>query len=277
MTTRYNAYADQAQPAETMGVDPSSHNEPTIRVCNGAIGMTAGGEVKQSGPARHSVSFEGTPGGSILSSLQKSTGQPSVELEPGNPMSRTSVEAAIRMGALERDAAGNLREVGTTTGNEQKDAAQGGDQAAQGQEKGPNSDVPFFDAEDDALWQEDIGPLTQPGYEAAVASGIGAIARGDDIEKTVRGLVQNEGIEPELAREYVQEGIAKEQRTVDKLMASIGIEGDSLDECYEQMRQQPAKLQDALQRLVYGRDLSGFRTFGLEWQARQARTAKDAK
>jgi hypothetical protein len=261
--------ADEAQAREegTIGVDTSNANAPASKVHQGVYRIGAGDErATATGVTRQVVSHAGVTGGSVLDTLQRSGREPSCELEPGNPASRTSVEVAIRMGRLEYDANGKLREVavGEPQGTAANDESKAENSPAQAEQS--NQDAQFFDHQDEEDWAADIAPLPQAGYDAAVASSMGAILRGDDMEKTAASLAKNAGIPLELASEYVEQGVAKYQRTADRLMASMGLSGPRMDECYEFIRQQPQKMQDAMQRMVYANDLSGFRALAVAFK-----------
>jgi hypothetical protein len=252
--------ATQAEDAQrgTIGTDTSRHHQPASRVHDGAVRHTAGQEqAEHTGRATHTVSFDGTAGGSILGSLQRVTGAPSVELEPGNPSSRTSVEVAIRMGLLHRDANGNLKEAERMAPEEQPGQAakqeQAGDPAA------------YVDAEEEALWAEDIAPLPQHAYDAAGPSLIGAVVRGDSFDDTAKALAHNASIPLELAAEYVTEGFEKGRRLVDRALAPMGLTGARLEAFYEAARERPQELQDAMQRVFHGNDASGFRAMATAW------------
>ena len=73
-------------------------------VTEGGLSLEATG-----GTARHVVSYEGTPGGSVLATLDAHGRSQSVELIPGNPASRTSVEVALREGVLRRNGSASWR------------------------------------------------------------------------------------------------------------------------------------------------------------------------
>lgn len=254
MVTKVQAIpTDLAEAAESyqhgsIGIDTSGLEQPNSRVHSATV--------------RHMVSFDGTPGGRVLSTLDHRGGQLSVELEPGNPSTRTSVDVAIREGLLTRDAAGNLQD--TTN---QQEVIQQATKAPETEHPQADPGAGIFDPEDDQAWAADIDPLPQHAYDAAVASVIATTALGHgDLDQTAKALASNAGIEPELAREYVEQGYTMYERTVARALAPLGLEGERLEQAYEFMRQQPERLQNALQQLVHARDVSAFKALGVAFK-----------
>lgn len=241
-----------------MGVDTSANTGPTTRVAQGVTRYIAGQQPTQhDSVTRHVVSHAGTAGGSILDTLDRSGREPSVELVPGDPASRTSVSAALRHGALQRDASGVLQEVqGAATGSEQ----------APEQQQEAHPDAQHFSASEDQAWAREIAPLEQTHYDTAVASTIGSIVRGDTFENTAANLAKASAIPLEQAQQLVESGYAMQERVVARALGSMGIEGERLQQAYDFMRGKPQQLQDAMQRLVHGRDLSGFRELGVAFK-----------
>jgi hypothetical protein len=108
-------FADELQSQEdgTIGIDQTGAAGPVSRVNEGPISFSVhDGQVRNVGVTRYVASIDGVQGGGVMQTLHRYGSKPSVEIEPGNPMSRTDVPTAIRLGILERDLAGNLREVG---------------------------------------------------------------------------------------------------------------------------------------------------------------------
>jgi hypothetical protein len=254
-----------AQNHGTIGVDTTAHHQPTSKVHTGSVRYTVGqDEAAHSGHASHQIAPSvGTAGGSVLASLQKQGPHQSVELIPGDPSSRTLVDVAIRQGLLTRNAAGQLEDSAR-----QQEAIKAALQPEQDQQQNdPGAGV--FDSEDDQLWAEDIEPLPQSSYDAAVASTIGAIAHGNvDLEQTALSLARNAGIAPELAHDYVQAGIEMHERVVARALGTMGLEGERLEAAYEFMRGQPDRLQAAMQQLAYGRDVSGFKALAVDFKVK---------
>jgi hypothetical protein len=229
---------------------------PTSRVHGGVTRFDFGtAEAESTGIARYTHTTAGTPGGGVLASLDRQGRNMTVELQPGNPASRTDVATAIREGVLIRDAQGNLQEA--------PDAKQVIEalQPAPAEEK-PQGDpgAEVFNQEHDQIWSEAIAPLPQSAYDAAVASGIAATIGTGDTDQTIRALAGNAGISVEEAEEFVEAGIGMYTRAVEKALQPLGIEGDRLQDAFAYMREQaPGKLAEALGKLVHARDVSGFK------------------
>jgi hypothetical protein len=255
-------FASQVNEDGSVDTDTSNQTAPSTRTGGISYSLNQGGEVQSREVARHHVTHEGIAGGTVLSTLQTTFGKASVELSPGNPASRTGVEEAIREGHLERDASGQLREAAPK--QQQQQVQQ---QHEQEQEQAASADAQHFDREDEQLWAQDIERLSQSGYEAIVALSIGAIANGSSLDDVATGLAQREGMEPALAREYVEQGIAKETRVVSRLLSSMGIPEDQHEAAFDHFRQRGLQLQDAMQRHVHTRDLNGWRQMAAEYKA----------
>jgi hypothetical protein len=249
-----------------------SQAAPSARVHGEVTRFNFGGEAAEttSKTATYAHSTAGVTGGSVLSTLDRQGTAQTVELIPGVPSSRTTVAAALRDGLLVRDAAGNLQDAPDV--QQKVEAMQQGPEQKQPQEADPGAGV--FDATDDADWNAAIEPLPQPAYDAAVAGGISAVLGSGDLEQTAKALAANAGIEPELARQYVDEGSQMYQRVVDRSLAPLGLEGDRLQEAYAFMRESPQRLQDAIQRLVHTRDPGGFKELALDFRVARPDSAQ---
>jgi hypothetical protein len=237
---------------------------PSIRVGGEVTRWNASDLTAETGSrhASYQHSTAGVSGGSVLATLDRQGNAQSVELIPGVPSSRTTVASAIREGLLVRDAAGNLADAADL---QQK--VQASQTPQQQEQQQPQEEAGVFDAADDADWGAAIEPLSQPAYDAAVASGVAAALGMGDLEQTSKALASNAGIDPELASRYVAEGSAMYQRAVDRALAPLGLDGDRLQEAYDWMRQQSGhQLQDAVQRLVHTRDVSGFKTLARDFK-----------
>ena len=241
----------------------------STRVVGSALQFTAGQEqAHETGPARHVVSHSGTPGGSLMASLQiQGAGHKTVELTPGDPTSRTRIEVAVRQGLIREVSPGRFEDVAAAVAPASAGpTAQGLDeQAATDAQDTDGPDTEAFDAEDVASWASAIAPLSQTAYDAAAASATLAAVTGSDLGSAIRGLVSNTGMEPEQARLYVEAGVAMHERAVAAAVAPLGITDDRLEAFYEAVRQQPAKLQDAIQRLTQQRSTPGFQKLAAEF------------
>lgn len=230
---------------------------------------------------RHAVPTEGQSGGSILSTLNSSSGRPSVELQPGVPGSRTLVEVAVRLGYLAHNAQGALVMAGTvpqTAARQHKDLSD--ELALLNQLEVPDETDPTHggvNAEEEGLWQLDIAPLTQHGHDHAVASVVSNIVHGHGtVESIANTLASTEGMAPAQAREFVDQGIAFHTRIVERAIATAGITDEAdVQAFFASTRANPLQLQDAIQKLAHARDLTGFMSMARVYTA--GRTAPAAK
>jgi hypothetical protein len=246
----------------------------TIRVTYGSVRQ----EVMQAGPAeatrarqggviRHTVGQEaeaagtitkhqtytptGTPGASIMSTAKRDRGGISVELTPGDASSRTVIQTAVRDGLVREVAPGQFVDVAPVG------------QPAQGQQPQQQEEVQqqqgdsLFDPQDAADWAADIADVPQAAYDNAAARITQAVVTGTfDVSSIAAKLAQEGGMSLELAADYVTQGKALYQRTVDAALGRQGLEGAELQQCYAYMRQQkPSALAHALQALHHQADL----------------------
>ncbi|MGA0610645.1 hypothetical protein [Caldimonas sp. KR1-144] len=279
MTTRIQIIPEQfaaeaaAQSQGTIGVDTSAQQDAASRVLTGAVSLTAGGDAVQHGATRYIHSSEGREGGSVLATLSRAGTSQTVELVPGVPGSRTTVALALREGVLVRDSAGNLQDAKTAAGQQHtletkaEEHLLANERQQQDQQQGFGTDA--WSAEDDQLWAQDIDPLPQQSYDSAVASAIGSIVHGSvGLDQTAQALARSAGIDPEMATDYVQQGVAMYERTVARAVSQLGIEGERLEQFYEHVRGQPEKLQDAIQRMVHMRDMSAWKDLAVTFKVR---------
>lgn len=231
---------------------PAAAPHEASRVHGGAVRFDVGGTVESMEPARHVVRFAGERGGSVAATLQQQGPHQTVETIPGVPASRTRVDVALREGVIRAKEGGGFEDVAG--------APQALEESLQ---EAPADDLKdpgeaHFDAADDATWAHAIADLSQPGYDAAVASVALAVVTGRDLSDAARSLAANEGLEVELAERYVEAGAAMHERVVARAVAPLGIEGERRDAFYAYTREHPAKLQQAVQQLVQQRDPAGF-------------------
>ena len=229
-----------------------AHRQPFVgvKVHTGAVRITAGQEVDSTGFASHNM---GTPvaaptGTSIASTLNSTYGPPSVEI-PG--FGRTSLGAAITMGYVKRE------------GDRIVDVQQmPGEPAAEPvTDSAPEVDQSAFSESEDALWALDIESLEQHSYDRGVSSMVAVVALGTNMDAAVASFGESAGLEPAVARDYLEQGQAMYTRTVARALAPLGLEGDNLAAFYEHTRASPARLQEAIQKLVYQRDTAGFKNW----------------
>ena len=257
------------------GVNIETSWEP-IRVHNGgSVSYNAGGEVEQRG--QHTIYRAGQDDAlptSVMQSAKNVNGRTTVQLIPGVEGSRTDVRSAVREGLVREVSPGvwvDTAVVNMMAGQAPQPAPQWGQpEPEQAPLVDPGQGV--FDPEDEKLWNEDIAPLSQSVYESSLARGIAAVVDGGSLENLTASLVRDAGLEPALAADYAQQGTAMYQRTVDRAMGRVGLEGDDLAAFYADLRKNPGQLRHALQTLVYSRDVSVFRSLAMDFQtARQRR------
>lgn len=246
---------------------PAPEQGPSTRV-GGVVTRWNGSNLTAESASKHSSfqhSTAGVTGGSVVATLDRQGTALTVETIPGRPESRTSIASALRDGLLIRDSSGDLQDAPDVQ-QKVRDFGAPPEQPQQRQ-AGPGEGV--FDARDDDDWGAAIEPLAQPAYDAAIASVIAVTAHGHgSLDDTARALAANARIDPELARRYVEEGTAMYQRVVGRSLAPMGLEGERLEAAYEYMRQQPQKLQHAIQELVHMRDPAAFTALATEFNVR---------
>lgn len=273
--------APQPQAGAAMG-QPVYVNEPRSRVYTGVTTYTVGqGEAAQSGVSRHSVSYEGSEGGSVIGTVRREgTGQ-SVELEPGNPASRTSLEVAARMGIIRKDPNGNYQDVKTAEGKQQTfgtlDAQAKQDQAKQASDAASEQaeqQAGIFNQAEDAAFVTDMADIPDHAFRAAAAGVTRAITLDGDLDHTARRLASESGMEPAQASEVIARGIGYYEAAVNRAVAKVGLyAGPQREAFYDDLRNDPARMGNAVQFLMHGRDASHFQALAREWMEAKERRA----
>lgn len=231
----------------------------SIKVHQGTVRYGAGQEsASVSGVTRHVVTFGGAPGGSVAETLRTINGQQTVELIPGNAASRTVVHAAAREGLIRRNAAGQWEDVAnqqaTVEALKQMDSVP----PAQTPELSPE-DAAVFDQQTEAEWNALIEPIPQAAYDHAVAATIAHLVHGSDLDNIAHRFAEASGIEPAEAIDYLNAGYTHYGSQVIRALAPLGIEGERMNAFVDDLARDRNRYHDAIQRLVYMRDLSGFR------------------
>lgn len=261
MTTFHSSY----QPATDDALSNWAQPEQT-RVLTGAIGITMGGGNAGQYERRHESythTTDGKAGDAIMSTLDYRGTTKTVELEPGNPATRTNLDTAIRMG---------LVRVSPWGGYEQVQAQQPGTpEALKEPEEAPQADpgAGLFSESEDKAYAQLIQPLPQFAYDGALASMVAAVAHRQGTEEAAAAkLAEAAGLEPAQAGELVANAHAHYTRVVARALAPLGLAGDELQTAYSYMQDKhPARLQEAIQRLTHGRDASMFKALGLSYLA----------
>ncbi len=179
----------------------------------------------------------------------------SVELEPGNPASRTSVATAVRLGLIRPARGGGFEDV--------TDQAQVREAVLAEPQEVPQEDpgTGLFSESEDRAYAQLIDPLPQHAYDGALAVMVGAVAHGQGTQEDAAAkLSEVAGIDPSQAVEMVEAAHAHYSRVVARALAPMGLTAGNLEAAYAYMQaNEPAKLQDAIQRLTHGRDVGGFK------------------
>lgn len=239
---------------------------PSSRVIEGAIAVNgSAGEVRTVAYGRHSEPITGTAGASVASTLQARYGPTaSVELVPGNPASRTSVEVAANMGLIRRDEAGNWVDVAPAEQQAASLEKQLNPEQPQQQEEQGGDEV--FDREAYLAYADAIAPLPQTAVDVAQAHAVAGIFEGQSLSQVTAEVGQRLardsglGLEPSQAAEVVRHGVQYFEGAVARVAALEGVDATMKEAFYESLRQgNQAGLRDALSKLVYQGDASGFR------------------
>ena len=243
---------------------PPTDTGPQSRVYTGATQYCAhnGGEATEQAGATFQAPMSGTVGGSVADTYNRTWGAPSVELEPGNPVSRTSIEVALRMGVIQRQADGRITDV-VNQAAAIKEAISEPEEAPQ---VDPGADV-FRRVEDEA-YSRAIESVPQFAYDSTLASMVAVVALGQGtIEGTTEALAKGAGLEKAEAAVLVEAAHNHYRRVVARSMAPLGLSGDRLEQAYGYMQaKHPQQLQNAIQQLTHGRDPSGFQALAVAFK-----------
>jgi hypothetical protein len=262
-TTFYSASADPENLStwtQSAPLDPG----PSSRVYTGAVQYCAhtGGDATEQTTATYQTPITGTVGGSVADTYNRMSGIPSVEIEPGNPASRTSLAVALRMGVIQRSSDGRISDV-VNQGAAIKEAMS---EAVEPAQVDPGTAV--FSRTEDEAFSKAIGPLTQPAYDGALASMVAVVALGKGtVQGTADALARSAGLERAAALELVEAAHGHYSRVVARSLAPLGLSGASLEQAYSYMQaKHPQQLQDAIQQLTHGRNPAGFKALAVAFK-----------
>ncbi len=249
---------------------------PTIRLGNEQFRWTAGGSLEKTGITKFVHNPAGESGGDIMSSRLRSNGHDTVCFEPGNEATRVQFAFALREGLIREVAAGVYEDAsraqpaqlpGQPSTQPLQLPGQQGTTGATPQELSPELQG-VFSAAEDAAWQAEFADVPEPAFNAAVAGVVNATVLGGTLESAAATLARETGMDPAEAAAKVANGAWAQRQIVDRALANIGMQADQLDTFYESARNNPSKLQDAIFRLLHGRDVSAFQRWGQEWLAK---------
>lgn len=224
-----------------------------------------GSQDEHSGHARFDVGTQThSAGDSVMSTFRSGRDGGSVEIEPGNPASRTSMSVAKRMGLITegtgfRDTAGFNQPVGPAT-----PAAPEALQAPEGPSETPEA----FDAAEYAAFEADIADMPQVAYDTTVSVAVAACLDGGSLAAATTRLARESGMEPARAAQYV-ENIHGMYR--DTVLRAVIPEGVRNPEAFFTWCRSQRGLQDAISTLTVNRDVSKFKSMAREYSAYQAR------
>lgn len=219
------------------------------------------------GEVTKSSSLSGPPvSGDLLATARNNAGSPTVqrlptttiELEPGNPGSRTSLATAELLGMVTRNANGEYVAVGQSLMGEQEQ------QGEQQQEQDAESQGPeLFSESEEAAFNASLSDIPQPLYDQAVISAAMQAATTGDIGDFSAKLAADSGLDVAQVRAVQESGTAMFQAQADKAISGLGVDPQEL---YDWARSKhPDQLQAAVRNQVTARDLSGYRELGKQY------------
>lgn len=256
-------------PIQEVGDTPAN---ASVRVGGTVHRIVNGLEVESTRVTRHQEGLPSQTNGSIMSTMRREGRSPSVELIPGNPASRTSLETAVRDGLVREVAPGLYVDALPT----QLQPLPGDQQPQQGPQKGQEeakTDAPFswVNQNDMALWNEDVAPIGQHSYDSAVASVVALVGGGSgSLESIAERLAASEGMEPELAQQYVNEGVAFYKDSLSRdLVNTAGLQKTQVEPFYEWVKTKP-ELNRALSQLMHEGKTAEFRSLAIAYKRETA-------
>lgn len=246
---RYSVPCPVAEEEAANRVTPEAN-----RVNTGTTRYTIGGGVEETGVSRHTVSQDGVQGGSVMATLRTDGPTKNVEIEPGNPSSRTSIAVALRMGAIREIGPGLFEDVAPGKPGEVLQDLDNPPAVLPVADPGAEC----FDADNDKLFSKIIEPLEQHVFDSTAASVTLAVVQGNDLSSAAKSFSQATGMDPDLSRQFVEAGAAHYERTAMAAVSAVGV-GESQHEAFKAFaRGQQGKLQEAVEKLLHQRDPSGF-------------------
>lgn len=250
--TRYSvapkSFQDDLSPAH---IDSSGSSDQSPKVHSGSLFYTAGGDdpAQQGGSVKFTESQDGTAGGSVVATLRRAGPTPSVELYPGRPESRTSVEVAARMGLIKRDSFGQWQDADAAAQVAQSETpAPVGDSA----EDFTPAESQAFTPEADAAFQALVNDVPQHSFDSAMAGVIAALGSGTgNLEGVAKRFAESAGMEPSQASQLIDQAIAYYSGAASRVLGGMGMSAGQQDAFFGQL-QGPA-LTQVFQELAYGR------------------------
>lgn len=263
--TRYIHGQDDQPPAgsaQAPAVQPFAAH--ATRVYGGTTSYTHGAdEVAQVQGASFTFSRQGTAGGSVIATLNPQGHAASVELIPGDASTRTDVATAQRLGVIRRSASGGWEDV-------PQEALQEAHEALAGQHRGiPQAEDPEFISQEAAqALQGALQGIPEHALARAQAQMVGLVAhQHGTVEGIAKSLAEATGLDPQAAQEKVLQVWDHYAGAAAKAMASAGLTAQQIEQAQDWLQaNHPGHLQDAIQRLIHGRDADGFRTLAVQFK-----------
>ena len=249
---------------------PLQNPSESSRVSLGTVRHTLGETPTVHSAARYTVGSD-IPTGSVMATLQTVNGRQTVELVPGVPGSRTHIRQAITDGLVEPLGNGEYKDKGDAA-DAPKDALEAApEDAPVDHGKG------VFNIQDDEDWAAAIEPLEQSAYDATAASVTVAVLSGsDNLDRATANLVQQSGMSPELAANFVETGYSMYENIVATAVSAACIQNKG--EFYSWLKSNKGRdLQHAIQSLTQSRDVSKFRTLAAEFSRHNSSQAQALK
>lgn len=243
--------------------------EAVVRLGNQVHRAHADGRVEEaSGVTRYQSALDvPVNAGSIMATKRTEGGRTTVQLIPGVEASRTDIQSALREGLLVETLPGYYMDASASP-HVPPQRAPTASPDPEPKDQGEQS-FSFMDKNDLALWNEDIAPIEQRVFDGTVASVVSALGAGQELDSAIHRLASEGGMEPELARQYVEEGVAlyKDNLTRD-LARSTGLDPKQAEDFYAFAADHP-KLQRSLSELMHEGKTNTFRELAFEFK-RQA-------
>ena len=235
------------------------------RVTGGVIKATGGQVQDAQSVSRYSVADEQPHNsGSIVATRQTVNGFDTVELQPGNPASRTTLETAFRTGLIRELGNGIYADVAGTT--PQGVPQQAPSETPQAQPEGEQA-FGFLPKGDAELWNRELEPLPQQSFDNAVASVVSSIGTGrTDLSGVAAKLAADAGLELDHAQEFVDTGVEFYKRSLSQDLAkNAGIPKSSVEDFYKWAQGQ-RRLPEALSKLAHEGSTSVFREMAVDFK-----------
>lgn len=268
----------------TVETTDTAATQNSYRVSNGVTKLSMSDfEPSTTGVTKYSMGQDAPLNqGSIMATLRRDGRGSSVELIPGNPSSRTKLETAVRDGLVREISKGIYVDAQATQLQPMQPQQQPAKEAEAATDTPQES---IFNKADMAAWNEDLEPIPQTSFDSAVAGTLAAITAQDRgrLDHVASSLAESAGMEPELAREYVNSGIQFYTETVARdLMKNMGMTKAQAYAMFNELGTKGhPKLTQAMQEVAHQGRSDTFRELARQFKAKsvtkgQAKVFQDA-